>query len=61
MYIYIYIYTYSYILYRDPMQSSNFLHRCPWIRDISYRELFGEKTSMSCPVHEVAMGLACKI
>ena len=28
---------------RDPMRSSSFFHWRPWIRNISYREPFGEK------------------
>ena len=32
-----------YLLIRDPMRSSSFFHWCPWIRDTSCREPFGEK------------------
>ena len=32
-----------YLLICDPMRSNGFFRRCPWIRDISYREPFGEK------------------
>ena len=34
-----------YFLIRDPMRSSSFFLWCPWIRDISYREPFGEKNN----------------
>ena len=31
----------------DPMRSSSFFHWCPWIRDISYQEPFGETTQIN--------------
>ena len=53
MYIYIYVYIYIY-MYRYPMRSSNPFHPCPWIRDIRYREPFGERQQTSqrkCRAH----------
>ena len=43
-----------YFMYRDPMWSSNPFHWCPWIRDIRFREPFGEKNKQmhECPPHE---------
>ena len=34
-----------YFLIRDHVRSSSLFHWCPWIREISYREPFGEKTA----------------